>query len=665
MKPIASCILFTTEDAWATRIRGFLSSSVAVLPVSTPTALSSELAHRGPTVVLFDLQSDGAFVHLPDILNTSSQAILVAFGLPGSDPMLSAGSLGVYSIEDRQVERQRLVALVHRAMDHADIIAENRLLRDETTRLNVLARSTARRLTTDIPTPFDARDFSRAMRHFNNVESLLQRMADEVATSTGIARAGIFCQVRDQGPYRLRASVRGLESTSKAEFAENDPLVLWLKIQAHIVSRGNLEHVTDPSTRRLLCQVLDELGAELMAPLQSRERFLGWLFVGKLTTGLPFEPAHIDNLIAITECVATTLDNALLYEEAAVQKTLAETLLHAMPSGIIAVDNSGLVRWCNHNGLSLLDATPALAMARPIEALGSSHLADIIRRTLGAAGSSLSKNWLDPHTHRSYRVETRRLENRAECLGVVAVLEDTTDKNLMKDKEDRLERATFWAELAAAMSHEVRNPLVAIKTFAQLLPERYDDAEFRSGFRDLVSQEVDRLNGIIDQINDFAHPRSMVMIPFDLGPCLNKAVATAVPNMTPDGIKVLMSVPESLPRVLGDEQALFGTFVQILNNAVEILGQRPQREITVMARPRYEDVVHPAIEILFKDNGPGIPDELLPKIFSPFCTTKTRGLGLGLPIAKRTLLDHDGLITVNSNTLGTCVSVVLPALKDP
>ena len=75
----------------------------------------------------------------------------------------------------------------------------------------------------------------------------------------------------------------------------------------------------------------------------------------------------------------------------------------------------------------------------------------------------------------------------------------------------QLERAQFWTDLAAGMSHEIRNPLVAIKTFAQLLPERYADAEFRAEFSRLVAGEVDRLNGIIEQINAFAHPPALAV----------------------------------------------------------------------------------------------------------------------------------------------------------
>ena len=81
-----------------------------------------------------------------------------------------------------------------------------------------------------------------------------------------------------------------------------------------------------------------------------------------------------------------------------------------------------------------------------------------------------------------------------------------TPEESLRQKQELLDRAAFWTDLAASMSHEVRNPLVAIKTFAQLLPERFDDPDFRRDFNEIVVQEIDRLDLIITQINNFAHP---------------------------------------------------------------------------------------------------------------------------------------------------------------
>ncbi len=106
----------------------------------------------------------------------------------------------------------------------------------------------------------------------------------------------------------------------------------------------------------------------------------------------------------------------------------------------------------------------------------------------------------------------------------MAVIQDLTPEESLRQRQELLDRAAFWTDLAASMSHEVRNPLVAIKTFAQLLPERFDDADFRRDFNEIVVQEIDRLDLIITQINNFAHPPELNFKSIDLRAPMKKAV---------------------------------------------------------------------------------------------------------------------------------------------
>src|SRR5947208_15080439 len=137
------------------------------------------------------------------------------------------------------------------------------------------------------------------------------------------------------------------------------------------------------------------------------------------------------------------------------------------------------------------------------------------------------QQWIDNNTRRSLSVETRQLANNCASLGAVAVIQDLTGQETLREKQALLDRATFWTDLAASMSHEIRNPLVAIKTFAQLLPERFDDADFRKEFNQIVVSEVDRLDRIITQINNFAHPPELVLKSIDVLSPAQKGVETA------------------------------------------------------------------------------------------------------------------------------------------
>ena len=212
------------------------------------------------------------------------------------------------------------------------------------------------------------------------------------------------------------------------------------------------------------------------------------------------------------------------------------------------------------------------------------------------------------------------------------------------------------------MSHEIRNPLVAIKTFAQLLPERFDDADFRKEFNQIVVSEIDRLDKIITQINNFAHPPDLVLKSIDVRTPLKKAVEMARSRYGINGkVELETSLPSNLPRVLGDESALAEAFAHLVANAAEASADRNKPRITVSAKPVREGKRTEAVVVTVQDNGSGISPDIKEKIFSPFCTTKPRGMGLGLPIVKRTVFDHHGRVEVDSTPKGTQVSIVLPA----
>lgn len=658
----APCLLYSSDTQWATRVETFLSPITPLRILDTSARIHGFLEQQTASLLLLDMQTSGALDLLTSLIHTYPHTLIIVFGIPTSDPMLEAARMGVYALEDCEVNRHRVTHLVQTAFRHLELAGENRLLRQETLRLNAVNEAAHHHPQPDPDSSLDIRDFSAALRHFTHVETLLHRLVDEVAGSLRVSRVGIFCRTRDVASYRLRAGLRCLETSSSLEYSETDPQVLWLTIHPHAVTRTNLDHVRNPTTRLMLQDLLDLMGAEVLLPLQSRNRLLGWLFVGHLATGAPFDDRHLHKLITLTDCVSTTLENALLFEEATIQKTLAETLLHSIPNGIIAVDDDGIVRWFNESAQTLMGVQARTAVGRPIEGLGS-RLADLLRRTLGESGTPQADEWTENPTQRTFTVRTRRLSTPARCLGAVAVLQDITDQKVLKEKEERMDRATFWAELAASMSHEVRNPLVAIKTFAQLLPERYQDVEFQNEFKDLVSCEVERLNHIVDQIHDFAHPPPLTFTAIQAKACVEAACTRVFPKDQPSRIRVTVSAPECLPDILGDGPAIINAFVHILTNSVEAMVATPNPEIIITLNLCENDGQAPGITMMFKDNGPGMAADMLDKMFSPFSTTKARGLGLGLPIVRRTILDHNGTITVHSNEFGVLVTIRFPTLS--
>src|SRR6266566_6152015 len=517
MIPPPICILYTQDSDLVRRIKAFARAISQVRHVDDPDRLEAVLQQIGPALLIIDLRARESRELLDQVQKEWPQIVITALGILRSEPLRDPEQYGIYAAEDLQLDRRRFQALITRAFDYLRVLEENRDLREESA-LVPTSRSAPRAQIT--PEGYSSPSlpmlrFPRVFRPFENVEALLTNLVEGVADAAGVTRGVIFSRNRPGDQYHLRAGLRCLPETHQLEFAERDSLVRWFERHAHLVSRSNLAETPDRTQRSVLRRALDSFGAEVIVPLYGRGRILGWLFFGHRLTGRRFEQRDLEGLMILAEHVSTVLENALLYEEVTLQKTLAETLLKSIPPGIVAIDEEGIIRWFNPPAESILGLKTSDAINRPVEAVGR-RLATMLRETLEAKANLPPRQWIDPNTRRSLSVEVRRLPDQHTPLGAVAVIHDLTAEENLRQKQDLVDRAAFWTDLAASMSHEIRNPLVAIKTFAQLLPERFDDPDFRKNFNDIVVQEIDRLDKIITQINAFAHPAELKMRPLDI-----------------------------------------------------------------------------------------------------------------------------------------------------
>ncbi|HUE49717.1 MAG TPA: ATP-binding protein [Candidatus Dormibacteraeota bacterium] len=630
--------------------------------VSDPDRLEPVLQQAGPAVLMMDLRSKECRELIDQIQNEQPDILIIAFGVAQSETLREAEEVGIYAAEEIGLERRRFQALLGRAFDYLKVSQENRDLREISTLTpDVSRKAEAAHQSIDTTRTLPLLRFPRVLRRLDNVDTLVAALVEALADAAGVSRVGLFSQTRKGDPYRLRAGLHCLPETEELEFGKRDTLVRWFELHAHLISRANLVRTRDQRERNIMRRALDLFGAEAIVPLYARGSIIGWVFFGHRVTGGLFDDRDLEGLTMLAEHVSTILENALLYEEATVQKTLAETLLKSIPPGIVAIDVDATVRWFNPPAEKILGLSGADILNKPVEAVGN-RLAGFLREALESKTTPPPQQWIDNNTRRSISVETRQIADNGSPLGAVAVIQDLTVQETLREKQALLDRATFWTDLAASMSHEIRNPLVAIKTFAQLLPERFDDADFRKEFNKIVVNEIDRLDKIITQINNFAHPPELVLKPIDVRSPVKKGVEIARSRYGINGkVELETSLPSNLPRVLGDETALAEAFAHLLANAAEASADRSKPRITLSAKPVREGRHSSAVVITIQDNGTGIAPEIKEKIFSPFCTTKPRGMGLGLPIVKRTVFDHHGRVEVDSTSKGTQVSVLLPA----
>jgi nitrogen-specific signal transduction histidine kinase len=660
----AACILYTQDPEFVRRAKAFLRRLSKVVHVADSTRLEPVLEQYGPAVLLIDLRQKEASSLVEQVRTEWTNVLILAFGIPRSEPLREAEHAGVYAAEDVNLERHHLQGLVSRALEHLRVLEDNRALRAEAVRSpGPFENQPLEGLSPPISNSLLALRFPRVFRRFHSVDSLIHQVIEGLADAAMVNRVGMFGRSRHQPGYQLRAGLYCLPESYNLEYSDRDPLVRWFELHAHLLYRPHLGQTRDLAQRDVLRRALDAVGAEVIVPLYWRNQISGWLFFGHRATGQAFDQQALETLMILGEQVSIMLENASLHEDISLQKVLAETLLTALPPGIVASDEEGEIRWCNPTAENILAIRAAEVLNQPVEAAGS-RIASLLRETLASDSELPSEQWFDGKTRRSLVIQTRRLVHEGKRVGAVAVIQDMTPEEALRQKQELVERAAFWTDLAASMSHEVRNPLVAIKTFAQLLPERFDDADFRRDFNEIVVQEIDRLDLIITQINNFAHPPELKFKALDLRIPMKRAIELVRSRAVQNGIAIETTLPDDLPQVVGDETALAEAFAHLVANAAEASHGRPKARVTLSAKTIRQGEQTRGVVVTVHDNGRGIAADLKDKIFSPFCTTKPRGMGLGLPIVKRTVFDHNGRVDIDSNSQGTSVTVLLPAVEN-
>ncbi len=646
-------LIYTQDSAILQRITGFLHARASILHFADAVALEQALHQNRSAVLFVDLCAADALQIISEKGKEFPEVLIIALGAVRSDPALMASSMGVYAVESPEMSRLRLQSLFEQAQAHLRLLKENRMLKETVQRTPEPAPASRENITPSLY------HFSGAFRRFDNLGIMLESIVEGVASCARVSRVAIFSVTSDD-VYAFRAGVKCMEETRVLEFKKNHPFVLWLQVHAHSISRSMLHHIEPVDERLLIEQVLEQTGAEAILPLFGRERLIGWLCVGRSSSGAPFEPRDIEDLTQLAEQVSVTIENSLLHEHLALQKALAENLLQTIPAGIIATGSDGTIRWFNSGAEQLLDRAADQVIGCPVEKV-SSFIASLMNRCMGGEVFNKADEWTEPHSKRALSIQVRCLHQSGLCMGAIAVLHDLTEEHILREKQNNLERATFWNELATAISHEVRNPLVAISTFSQLLPERYNDEEFRDQFRELTTQEVARLNQMIDQLDEYANPPRLQFAAVNVSELLDRAVDKARQSEGGSDTPVTVELQDSLPTIQGDMNVLADSISHLLLNAFTAVEEQKNPKITLRASRGEIGIARLAVVIEITDNGPGIPESIQPKVFSPFCTTKARGVGLGLPIVRRTMIDHCGLISIDSSENGTTVTLLFPA----
>ena len=225
----------------------------------------------------------------------------------------------------------------------------------------------------------------------------------------------------------------------------------------------------------------------------------------------------------------------------------------------------------------------------------------------------------------------------------------------LEEQLRRAEHLSSIGEMVAGISHEIRNPLGIIRSSGELLKKKMAALDPSSSIPDIIVEEAVRLDNIITDFLDFAKPRQPNLTSCRIEDILEKNLTFLAPQFEEKGCVVEKQKASLLPEVQADSNMLYQAFLNILINGMQSMpgGGKILVEIT-------SDI--DGVNIVFEDEGPGIPEKILKKVWDPFFSTKDKGTGLGLGIVKNIIEAHNGTIQIaNRQTHGTRVFVTIPA----
>jgi two-component system nitrogen regulation sensor histidine kinase GlnL len=239
----------------------------------------------------------------------------------------------------------------------------------------------------------------------------------------------------------------------------------------------------------------------------------------------------------------------------------------------------------------------------------------------------------------------------------------------LERQANQSEKLIALGTLAAGLAHEIRNPLVSIRTFSELIGEQGGDLEFRREFRSIVGRDVDRIATIIENISAFADNAQVKAGPVNIREVIDGVYDIARPEFVKTTV-AFEAADAELPMVRGNYSQLLQVFLNLFQNAIHALDGRPEPKISVDYQVVEGEEGGRMVIVSVTDNGAGIDEAVRGRIFDPFITTRAtgdrgekRGMGLGLAIVKRIVEGHRGAITMTSESgRGTTFFVHLPCL---
>ncbi|HRZ12968.1 MAG TPA: ATP-binding protein [Kiritimatiellia bacterium] len=515
---------------------------------------------------------------------------------------------------------------------------------------------------------------TRLLDSIGTLRDLLQRFAHSISQAVDTDRVVILLL----GPTVYEQHYPDPAVDGSLSLKPEDALAQVVREHGGPLSIDLVERIRPSALLTAAAARLKDLRAAISVRIHSKEGLEGLLLLGPRLSGRIYGAVEQEALQILCNQLAVALENARLYTQIQNSKIYHEILLDNLVSGVIAVNAERVITVFNHEAQRITRLQPADVLGQPLSVLPE-PLAAALQKTLDHGQGRRDQDAVlvpNPGEETPIRLGSSVFHGHTgQALGALVVFSDMTALRRLEMQVRRTDRLASLGTLVAGMAHEIKNPLVSIKTFTQLLPERYDDPEFRTTLSKLAGDEIQRIDAIVNQLLHFSRPARPNLVPLALHQVLHSTLQLVAQQAHRRGINLAVRLEAARDRVRADANQLNQAFVNILLNGMDAI--RGEGGVLIVSTdnpecPPYSSRVSDAhdagrsfIRVCVTDTGEGISRENLARVFDPFFTTKDHGTGLGLSVAHGIIADHAGLVDVSSDIgRGTTFSLYFPLLPE-
>lgn len=512
------------------------------------------------------------------------------------------------------------------------------------------------------------------LKSVTTLQDLLDRFARTIAGA--VATDSVFILLPDHNTFAQHYPLPTAELVApELALSRDDAIIRYLETYQDTLVLDELHRMRQTPELEAVEKQMGSLQIAVAIGIFAREHLAGVMLLGPRLSGRIYGSVEQNALRVLCGQLAIAIDNAQLFTEVQNAKIYNEILLQNLTTGVIAADADGRITVFNNEAEQITGSQARDLLDHSIEELPA-PIRELVQETLQSKERPANRELILDSSEGGVVLRASSSVfhgQQGEMLGVLVVLTDITALKRLELQIRRSDRLASLGTLSAGMAHEIKNPLVSIKTFAQLLPERYQDSDFRETFSNLIGHEIDRIDSLVNQLLRFARPAKPLLKPMHVHTVLEKSLQLVGHRLYEREIKLTRSWQADVDTIRADADQLEQVFLNFFLNAMDAMKRGGEMVVSTEICPAEEWVtavaggngdLHEILRITIRDNGEGIRSEDMPHVFDPFFTTKDHGTGLGLSVVHGIIEEHAGQIEVESEiSKGTAFHILLPLVR--